>query len=310
MSRSASAKDFVSLNRSRLSRSQGSRAGSTSPPPSGDSQSRPATADTPSEPAGPVYIYSGTVLVWRGCLVTRTHAHTCACIVTTHGSSTEWRSLAGFLLVGPPSKAIVRTPTVKIVVPTPLVSLTFLAGQKLKYMELQKEALRNRLKKDKSGTYTYSQAFQSMTVCLVNETEIAKKEAEEAKSRWTTQRGFVYPAPKVCSHRHHRHPHCGVAMPLRRAVGLSLPECVLVAKCTDINACRCHPCFQDPVEFRRPGRELSEARKAELRQPWEDPTLPPVPSAAGAGSPTGRPDFVVNPPRPDLFGFVDLKGTK
>jgi hypothetical protein len=71
------------------------------------------------------------------------------------------------------------------------------AGQKLRHTELAKEAMRSRLKKVKNATFTYSQAFQSLTMCMVNETEIAQREAAMSKKKWTTPKGFVYPAPKV-----------------------------------------------------------------------------------------------------------------
>ncbi len=77
------------------------------------------------------------------------------------------------------------------------VDFSFDSGQKLRHTELQKEEQRNRLKKNKNATYTYSQAFQSLTMCMVNEAEIA--EAAEARKKWTTPKGFVYPAPKARS---------------------------------------------------------------------------------------------------------------
>ena len=57
--------------------------------------------------------------------------------------------------------------------------------------------MRNKLKKEKNATFTYSRAFQSMTMCMVNEAEIAQREAAESRKKWTTPKGFVYPAPKV-----------------------------------------------------------------------------------------------------------------
>ena len=65
---------------------------------------------------------------------------------------------------------------------------------------------------------------------------------------------------------------------------------------------------QDPLEFRKPSRELSEARKADLREPWQDPTLPPVTASSIADR--SKPSFTVNPPRPGFFGFVDKDGHK
>ena len=70
------------------------------------------------------------------------------------------------------------------------------SGQRLNYAEWQKELMRQRLAQDKKSTYTYSKHFQSLTVCLVNEAEMEQNAKQASRARWTTQRGFVYPAPR------------------------------------------------------------------------------------------------------------------
>jgi len=79
------------------------------------------------------------------------------------------------------------------------------SGQRRNYAEWQKQLMRERLAKDKASTYTYSKDFQSLTVCLVNEAEVELQEKKAARARWTTQRGFVYPAPRDPS-EFRRHP--------------------------------------------------------------------------------------------------------
>ena len=70
------------------------------------------------------------------------------------------------------------------------------SGQRRQYLEWQKEAMRKKLCRTKNTTFTYSADYQSLSMCMVNEEEIDVQEKMEAKSRWTTQSGFVYPAPK------------------------------------------------------------------------------------------------------------------
>ena len=96
------------------------------------------------------------------------------------------------------------------------------SGQKLNWSEWQKEQMRQRLGKDKKSTYTYSQEFNSLTMSLVNEVkhgfldsfslgtdafpfgvalatqaEMEQLEQKASRRKWTTKRGFVYPAPRV-----------------------------------------------------------------------------------------------------------------
>ncbi len=70
------------------------------------------------------------------------------------------------------------------------------SGQKRQYTEWQKEHMRRKLAKDKGATYTYSENFNSLTMCMVNEEEIEKQAAIDSKKKWTTQGGFTYPVAK------------------------------------------------------------------------------------------------------------------
>jgi len=70
------------------------------------------------------------------------------------------------------------------------------SGQKLQYTEMKKREMRERLGGDKTATYTYSADFQSLAVELVDEGKIKRDEEADAKKKWVTKRGFVYPAPK------------------------------------------------------------------------------------------------------------------
>jgi hypothetical protein len=126
------------------------------------------------------------------------------------------------------------------------------SGQKLKYTELQKEKMRKRLSRNKRATFTYSQAFQSLTVAMVNEDEIAAKEKAQSRKKWTTERGFLYPAAK------------------------------------------------DPVEYRKHPRDVSDARKADLRERWEDPNLPAITVASSSDKPSFNPTAA----RSMVFGCV------
>ena len=133
------------------------------------------------------------------------------------------------------------------------------SSQRLNYTEMQKERMRQRLAKDKRSTYTYSADFQSLTVSLVNESEIEQQAAAAARSKWTTKRGFVYPAPK------------------------------------------------DPEEFRRHPKALSDARKEDLRQPWDDPHDRP---AAHLLDKDKSKRFDTVPAASSEFGYVDAKGRR
>ena len=70
------------------------------------------------------------------------------------------------------------------------------SGQKMQFIEWEKEELRKRLAKDKKATYTYSEEYQSLAVCLVNEEKMVEKAKQDSKAKFTTKRGFVYPAPR------------------------------------------------------------------------------------------------------------------
>lgn len=58
------------------------------------------------------------------------------------------------------------------------------------------EELRKRLSSDHKATYTYGAEFQSLAMSLVNPDELRQTEEREARTKWTTQRGFVYPMPR------------------------------------------------------------------------------------------------------------------
>ena len=65
------------------------------------------------------------------------------------------------------------------------------SGQKLQYTEFQKEKMRKRLSKIKNATFSYSQEFQSLTLCLVNEDDIVKNAKLDSIKKYTTSSGFA-----------------------------------------------------------------------------------------------------------------------
>jgi hypothetical protein len=119
------------------------------------------------------------------------------------------------------------------------------SGQKRAYLEWQKEDMRQRLAAgDKSATYTYSEDYHSLSMCMVNEEEIDLQAKLASKAKFTTPSGFVYPAPK------------------------------------------------DPALYNRHPRQLSEARKEDLRTKWVENENHPInvqPDAVDDIS--GRPSF-------------------
>jgi hypothetical protein len=52
------------------------------------------------------------------------------------------------------------------------------------------------LAQDRNAVYTYSEKFQSQTIELVNMAELDALEKAAQRAKYTTKRGFVYPAPK------------------------------------------------------------------------------------------------------------------
>eukprot|EP00736_Rhodelphis_marinus_P003466 Rmarinus@m.24685 len=80
------------------------------------------------------------------------------------------------------------------------------SGQRLNYGEMQKEALRKELVKDKDNYYTYSKEFFSLGFSLVEMSDVERKEKEANQAKWRTERGFVWPAPKDPS-EYNVHPH-------------------------------------------------------------------------------------------------------
>lgn len=73
------------------------------------------------------------------------------------------------------------------------------SGQKLNFVEMQQDHLRQRLAGNKNVTYTYSEEYQSLAFPLVNEERVAKLEAQANQAKFITERGFVYPAPRESS---------------------------------------------------------------------------------------------------------------
>jgi|EP00945_MAST-04E_sp_MAST-4E-sp1_P000018 hypothetical protein len=85
----------------------------------------------------------------------------------------------------------------KLVLPPEVKGQIYIySGQKLQFTEFQKEQMRKRLSTVRNATFTYSQEFQSMTMCLVNEDDIEKDAQLASLAKYTTPSGFVYPAPK------------------------------------------------------------------------------------------------------------------
>ena len=138
------------------------------------------------------------------------------------------------------------------------------SGQKLQLTEFRREKMRQRLAKRKNTTFTYSSEFQSQTLCLVNEDDIAKDAKELSKSKMTTKSGFVYPAPK------------------------------------------------DPEEYIRHPRQLSEARREDLRAPYEEPGMTAGPDdEPKPWEMPGATDFDTIPDlKPRLFGGYNQDGTQ
>lgn len=58
--------------------------------------------------------------------------------------------------------------------PAPTGPVYMYSGQKLRWTELAKEELRQKLAKVKNATFTYSTEFNSLTMPVVNETELAQ----------------------------------------------------------------------------------------------------------------------------------------
>eukprot|EP00516_Mucochytrium_quahogii_P000788 CAMPEP_0203761454 /NCGR_PEP_ID=MMETSP0098-20131031/14544_1 /ASSEMBLY_ACC=CAM_ASM_000208 /TAXON_ID=96639 /ORGANISM=" , Strain NY0313808BC1" /LENGTH=199 /DNA_ID=CAMNT_0050655459 /DNA_START=110 /DNA_END=705 /DNA_ORIENTATION=+ len=71
------------------------------------------------------------------------------------------------------------------------------SGQKLNFTEWQYDQWRKRLANHSNVTYTYSKQFQSLSFPLVKEEQIIKDQEEEARQRFITKRGFVYPASRT-----------------------------------------------------------------------------------------------------------------
>ncbi|RQM25319.1 hypothetical protein B5M09_000896 [Aphanomyces astaci] len=70
------------------------------------------------------------------------------------------------------------------------------SGQKLRTKDLAKDAMRQRLSRDRKATYTYSKDFNSLTMSMVDDTKLAVLAEAESRAQFTTPSGFVYPAPR------------------------------------------------------------------------------------------------------------------
>ncbi|KAE9251263.1 hypothetical protein PF002_g4376 [Phytophthora fragariae] len=70
------------------------------------------------------------------------------------------------------------------------------SGQKLRTQDILQEKLRERLSKDRHATDTYSRDFQSLALSMINPEALRQTEEQDDRKKWTTQRGFVYSAPR------------------------------------------------------------------------------------------------------------------
>ncbi|KAF4319018.1 hypothetical protein BBO99_00006789 [Phytophthora kernoviae] len=70
------------------------------------------------------------------------------------------------------------------------------SGQKLRTQDTLQEEQRQRLSKDLQASYTYGREFQSLALSMVNPEALKQTEEQEMRKKWTTQRGFVYPAAR------------------------------------------------------------------------------------------------------------------
>jgi len=66
----------------------------------------------------------------------------------------------------------------------------------LQCVAVKKSKLRAKLARDPKGTYTYSNDFLSHQFSMADEDNMSRDAAKDAKSKWKTQRGFIYPAPR------------------------------------------------------------------------------------------------------------------
>lgn len=79
------------------------------------------------------------------------------------------------------------------------------SGQKLRTQDLLQDNQRALLSKDRHATYTYSRNFQSLALSMVNPETLRQSNEREDRKKWTSQRGFIYPAPKSKSESN-KHP--------------------------------------------------------------------------------------------------------
>ncbi|OQR99057.1 hypothetical protein ACHHYP_07413 [Achlya hypogyna] len=79
------------------------------------------------------------------------------------------------------------------------------SGQKLRTKDIAKDAMRQRLAKDRNATFTDSEEFNSLTWSPVDETKLAVLADAASKALYTTPTGFVYPPPRQPS-EFYKHP--------------------------------------------------------------------------------------------------------
>jgi hypothetical protein len=79
------------------------------------------------------------------------------------------------------------------------------SGQRLRTQTILQDEMRQRLAKDHKATYTYSKDFHSLSLSLVNPEALREAEEEASRKLWTTQKGFIYPAPRK-KEEYYKHP--------------------------------------------------------------------------------------------------------
>uniref|UniRef100_A0A7S1U4M0 Uncharacterized protein n=1 Tax=Phaeomonas parva TaxID=124430 RepID=A0A7S1U4M0_9STRA len=78
--------------------------------------------------------------------------------------------------------------------------------QKYNHVEIQKRVLREKIRKIRNATFTYSMDYQSQSVVLADNSELKPFSRDVDPNKWKTERGFVYPAPRE-PREYNIHPH-------------------------------------------------------------------------------------------------------
>jgi hypothetical protein len=71
------------------------------------------------------------------------------------------------------------------------------SGQRLQFAELQRAEMRRRFAADRGGHFTYSKDMLSGAFVLVQPADAAREGEAERRRKFLTERGFVWPWPKV-----------------------------------------------------------------------------------------------------------------